>query len=99
MKLYTQSIHFDADTKLLDFISKKTSKLDTFHDKILNGEVFLRIDNDSQQENKIVEIKINVPGHHFFAKEKAKTFEAATDEVVETLKNQIKKYKEKTKEH
>lgn len=99
MKLYMQSIHFDADNKLLDFISKKISKLDTFHDKILNGEVFLKIDNDSQQENKIIEIKLNIPGHYFFTKEKAKTFEAATDEVFENLKTQIVRYKEKALEH
>lgn len=95
MKLITQSIHFDADQKLLDFIDKKTSKLETFHDKIIDGEVFLKVDKDHHQENKIAEIKINIPGHSFFAKERSKTFEAAVDEAIEALKSQLKKHKEK----
>ncbi|TAG52731.1 MAG: ribosome-associated translation inhibitor RaiA [Cytophagales bacterium] len=99
MKLNIQSIHFDADQKLLEFIEKKAAKLDTFHEKIIDGEVFLKVDKDSQQENKIVEIKVNIPGHHFFVKEKSKSFEAATDEAVETLKLQIKKHKEKVLMH
>jgi putative sigma-54 modulation protein len=95
MKLNIQSIHFDADKKLLDYIDKKATKLETFHDRIIDGEVFLKIDKDQHQENKIIEIKINIPGHSFFAKEKSKTFEAAADEAVEALKSQIKKHKEK----
>lgn len=96
MKLNIQSIHFDADEKLLEFIQKKATKLQTFHDKIIDGEVFLKLDKDSHQENKVVEFKINVPGHHFFVKEKSKSFEAGTDEAIETLKIQIKKHKEKS---
>jgi putative sigma-54 modulation protein len=99
MKLQMQSIHFDADQKLLDFIQKKTDKLETFYDKIIDGEVFLRVDKDHNHENKIIEIKINIPGTSLFVKEKSKTFEAATDEAVEGLKAQLKKYKEKHIEH
>ena len=75
MKLQIQSIHFDADQKLLEFVNKKSLKLETFHDKIIDGEVFLKVDKDQHQENKIAEIKINIPGHSFFAKERSKTFE------------------------
>ncbi|MFL5729354.1 MAG: HPF/RaiA family ribosome-associated protein, partial [Cytophagaceae bacterium] len=45
MKLQMQSVHFDADKKLLEFIQKKMDKLDTFYDKILDGDVILRLDN------------------------------------------------------
>jgi putative sigma-54 modulation protein len=95
MKLQMHSIHFDADQKLLDFIQKRTDKLETYYDRIIDGEVFLRLAKDEQKENKIVEIKINIPGNQFFAKEKAGTFEAATDNAVEGLRRQIKKHKEK----
>jgi putative sigma-54 modulation protein len=97
MKLQMQSIHFDADKKLLEFIEKKTSKLDTFYDRITNGEVFLKLDKDTTaHENKVVEIKIYLPGGSLFVKEQSNTFEAATDVAVEALKSQLKKYKEKT---
>ncbi len=95
MKVIIQSIHFDADKKLLDFIQKKVDKLDQYYDSILGGEVFLRLDKSTSQDNKIVEIKINVPGTDLFAKKQSKTFEEATDEVVEALKSQIIKKKAK----
>ena len=53
MKLRMQSVHFDADIKLLDFIQKKADKLDTFYDRIIDGEVILRLNKDSdKKENK-----------------------------------------------
>ena len=95
MKLQMHSIHFDADRKLIDFIQKKADKLDTFYDQIIDGEVFMRIDKNDNKSNKIVEIKMNVPGKQFFAKNQSDSFEAAADEAVEGLRRQIKKYKEK----
>lgn len=95
MKLQMHSIKFDADTKLLDFIQKKADKLDTFYDRIIDGEVFLRLEKDDSRENKIVEIKLNLPGEQLFAKTKSKSFEAAADDAVEALRRQIKKFKEK----
>lgn len=95
MKLQMHSIHFDADRKLIDFIQKKADKLDTYYDRIVDGEVFMRLDNHEKKENKIVEIKMNVPGKTLFAKHQSESFEAATDEAVEALRRQIKKFKEK----
>ncbi|MFY8037589.1 MAG: ribosome hibernation-promoting factor, HPF/YfiA family [Cyclobacteriaceae bacterium] len=94
MKLQVHSIHFDADTKLIDFIQKKVDKLETFYDRVVDGEVFLRINNEGV-ENKTVEIRVKVPGSQLFAKEQARSFEAATDLATEALRNQIKKFKEK----
>jgi len=93
------SIHFDADQKLIEFIQKKTDKLDTFFDRIIGGEVFLRLDKNGQKENKLVEIKINIPGNQLFAKENGSSFEAATDEAVEALRRQLQKFKEKQLAH
>ena len=98
MKLQMYSIHFDADQSLLDFIQSKLNKLDTFYDRIVDGEVFLRLDNNNVN-NKIVEAKIFVPGSTLFTKAESTTFEIATDEVLATLTRQIKKYKEKTLAH
>lgn len=95
MKLQMHSIHFDADRKLIDFIQRKADKLDTYYDQIIDGEVFLRLDKNDNNENKLVEIKLNVPGKQFFAKTQADSFEAASDDAIEGLRRQIKKYKEK----
>jgi len=95
MKLQMQSLQFVADRKLIDFIQKKTEKLDTYCDQIIDGEVIMKLDKNDKAENKIVEIKLNVPGRQLFAKHQAESFESATDEVVEGLRRQIKKYKQK----
>lgn len=93
MKLQIQSIHFDADKKLLDFIQKKLDKLDTFHDRITGGDVYLKVENE--EPNKSVNIKLFLPGTSIMAKEQGNSFEEATDLAVETLKRQLKKQKEK----
>jgi putative sigma-54 modulation protein len=97
MKLQVHSIHFNADRKLVDFIRKKINKLETFYDRLVDGEVFLRLNNEGI-ENKTVEIKLRVPGSQLFAIEKARSFEAAADEATNALTMQLKKFKTKIKE-
>ena len=79
MKIRVQSIHFNADTKLLDFIQEKVDKLVHFYDQIISGEVFLKLDKSDDTQNKIVQIKIMLPGNDIIAKEQRKTFEEAMD--------------------
>jgi putative sigma-54 modulation protein len=95
MKITVQSIRFNADKKLLEFIQKKVDKLDTFYDHIINGEVYLKLENVEDEANKITEIKLLLPGNQIFAKEQCKTFEEATDLAVECLRKQIEKHKQK----
>ncbi|HWW40186.1 MULTISPECIES: ribosome hibernation-promoting factor, HPF/YfiA family [Pedobacter] len=97
MKIRVQSIHFNADKKLLDFIQRKVDKLDQFFDQIISGEVYLKLENVDDEANKISEIKLIVPGGTLFAKEQCKTFEEATDLSIESLKKQITKHKDKTR--
>ncbi|HEU5146640.1 MAG TPA: ribosome-associated translation inhibitor RaiA [Chryseosolibacter sp.] len=94
MKLQVHSIHFDADQKLVKYIQKKVDKLETFYDRLVDGEVFLRLNNEGT-DNKTVEIKIRVPGGQIFAIEKARSFEAATDIATDALRMQLKKFKAK----
>ena len=94
MRLQVHSIHFDADKKLIDFIQKKVDKLETFYDRLVDGEVFLRLNNEGA-DNKTVEIKLKVPGSQLFAIEKARSFEAATDLATEALRIQLVKFKAK----
>jgi putative sigma-54 modulation protein len=95
MKITVQSIRFNADKKLLDFIQKKVDKLDTFYDQIISGEVYLKLENVEDEANKITEIKLLLPGNQIFAKEQCKTFEEGTDLAVEGLRKQIEKHKQK----
>ncbi len=97
MKVTIQSIHFNADVKLLDFIQRKVDKLDQHFDQIISGEVYLKLENVEDEANKITEIKLIVPGGTMFVKQQCKTFEEATDLGVEMLIKQISRHKEKTR--
>src|SRR5689334_21518037 len=96
MKIKVQSIHFDADQKLVTYVQRKLDRLETFFDRMVDGEVFLRLNNEGIQ-NKTVEIKLNIPGTQLFAKEQGRTFEAATEHATEALRSQIQKFKTKIK--
>ena len=68
MKVSIQSVNFNAASNLLHFAEKKVASLAKFHDKILKAEVFFKLDNSSDKENKITEIKINIPGNELIVK-------------------------------
>ncbi|MAR68095.1 MAG: ribosomal subunit interface protein [Crocinitomicaceae bacterium] len=95
MSTTVQSIHFDADKDLVNFIEGKVSKLNQFYDRIIDSEVYLKVDKNASNENKIAEIKVAIPGKELFAKKQCKTFEEATDLAVEALRRQIRKHKGK----
>ena len=99
MKVNTQSVNFSADRKLIDFIQKKMDKLDQYYDKVIKSDVFLKVENTSSKENKIFEVRLNVPGDSFVVKKICKTFEEGADAAVGSLERQLKKRKEKIRSH
>ncbi len=96
MNIQINSLHFDADKKLEDFIEKKISKVIDKNDMVTSVDVTLRLDNSQDKENKISEIKIFAKGGDFFSKKQCSSFEESTDLAVEALRRQLKKHKEKT---
>lgn len=96
MTINIQSLHFDADKKLLGFIDEKVNKLTQFYENIVSAEVMLRIDKADDNKNKIAEIKLLIKGNEMFAKKQCDTFEEATDLAVAALKTQLQKHKEKS---
>ena len=96
MNVNIQTVHFDADQKLIDYVKQKLEKLTQFHDRIINVDVFLKLDNVVHTiKDKIAEIRVHVPRADFFVKSSSKSFEASFDEAFESLVNQIKRKKEK----
>jgi putative sigma-54 modulation protein len=98
MNIKLNSIGFDPDKKLVQFVNKKVEKLETFYEKIVGTEVFLSLSNSTTGVNKVSKIKIDIPGDSLFAEKEAASFEEATDLVVEALRRQLKKHKEKERE-
>jgi putative sigma-54 modulation protein len=95
MKTNIQSVHFDADVKLINFIEEKVSKLNSLTDQVISSDVTLRLEKSGDNNNKIAEIKLLVPGTDLFAKKQCSTFEEAVDLACDALKTQIKRHKEK----
>ncbi|GAB4029490.1 hypothetical protein GCM10028809_20110 [Spirosoma gilvum] len=91
------AVKFTADQSLFDFIQAKLDKLDTFYDRIIGGEVFLRLEGaDSNKiKEKIVEVRLMLPGKEIFVKEHDKSFESATDRVMDVLKDKLVRCKQK----
>jgi putative sigma-54 modulation protein len=99
MNVNIQSLHFDADIKLVDFIKEKLAKLERFHDRIHGAEVVLRLEHDGEKrENKVVEIRLDVPGNDFFAKRQGKLFEEAATEAIDALRSQVERSKERPRQ-
>jgi putative sigma-54 modulation protein len=97
MKVIISSVHFKSDAKLEDFIREKITKVSSLFDGVISSEVTLKVDQSTTQENKIADVRIIIPGNDLFAKKQAKTFEEAIDNVVDALKKQITRHKEKVK--
>jgi putative sigma-54 modulation protein len=96
MDVKIQSVHFDSDEKLLDFIRKKLEKINTFHDRITKVDVFLKLDNVVHNlKDKIVELRVHVPKRDFFVKASSKSFEESFDNAYLSLVNQLKRQKQK----
>ena len=96
MNVNIQSVHFDADEKLVDYVTRKLEKLNTFHDRILKVDLFLKLDNVVHViKDKVVEIKVHVPRHDFFVKTSSKSFEESFDNAMDSIISQIKRKKDK----
>ena len=98
MEIKINAVGFSASSQLEDFIQKKISKLDKYHDGIIGSEVTLKLEKDDNLENKVVEVLLNVKGQEVFAKKNAKKFEEAVDELYDEVKRQLVKIKEKERE-
>ena len=96
MNVNIQTVRFDADARLVEYINRKLEKLATFHDRIIKVSVFLKLDNVVHTiKDKIAEIRVHVPRHDFFVKSTSKSFEASFEEALESMVNQIKRKKQK----
>ena len=98
MDIKINTVHFTADQKLVDHINKKMNKLGQFFDRIVGAEIFLRLENVHDDDNKVAEVKLLIPGDDLFVKKQSKTFEEAINKASESLTRQVTKYKEKRKE-
>ena len=97
MNVQIQSVKFDADKKLVEFVNAKMTKLDRFAERATSADVILKLDKDHEKGNKFATITLHMPGEDMVAEHRARAFEEAIDEAIDALKRQIEKFKEKVK--
>lgn len=95
MKVNIQSVRFDADKRLIEFVENKMSKLDRFAERATGADVILKLDKDHEKGNKVATVTLHLPGNDLVAEEQAKSFEEAVDCAIDALKRQIEKAKAK----
>lgn len=96
MNVNLQAVHFDADAKLVNYVTTKSQKLGNFHDRIIKVDVFLKLDNIVHTiKDKVVEIQVYVPRQKIFVKASSKSFEESFDSALYSAINQIKRKKGK----
>jgi len=97
MKVNAQSVNFNADKELILFVQTRLNKLENFYDKVISSDVYLKVQKTSGKENKIVEIKLNVPKNNYIVKKQCKSFEEAIDSACNSLERKLIKIKEKNR--
>ena len=98
MEIRIQSIHFDATEKLQAFIEKKVAKLEKSFEDIQKVEVQLKVAKPATALNKVTSITVTVPGGSpIFVEKTCDTFEEGIDQAVDSMKVQLTKFKEKTR--
>jgi putative sigma-54 modulation protein len=95
MKPTIQSVHFDADKKLIQFVEDKIAKLTQFYEGIIGVGVILKLDKSSDNANKIAEIKVKISGKELFSERQCSSFEEAVDLSADAIRTQLLKEKEK----
>jgi len=94
MVVQFHAVNFKADAKLKTFIDKRLEKLERFYGRILEAEVFLKVENTKQKSNKLTEIKLVVPKGKLLVRKFARTFEQSVDQGVHALERMVKKKKQ-----
>lgn len=95
MEIKIQSVHFDADQKLIDFVNAKMAKMERFAEDVTAADVTMRLDKDIENGNKVVVARLAVSGPDLIAEARAKSFEEAIDLAIEALKKQAEKHRNK----
>ena len=94
MNININAVKFKTSEKLEDFIRDKVGKLERANDEIMDAEVTLKLDKPESEHNKIVDIRIALRGNDAFASKRADSFEEATLECVDAVKNQLQRRKD-----
>ena len=99
MEIKIQSIHFDATEQLEAFIQKKVAKLEKSYEDIQKVEVQLKVVKPATAQNKEASLLVTIPGTSLHVEKVSDTFEESIDLCVDSMKVQLQKNKEKSRNY
>jgi len=95
MQLKTTGHHVEITPALKDYLKGKFERIERHFDNLTDVQCILTVEKLRHK----AEAKINVSGSTLFAESVADDMYAAIDSLVDKLDRQIKKHKEKLKDH
>ncbi len=95
MQINITGHHVDITPALRAYVEEKLERLERHFDNITNAHVILEIEKDRQK----AEATIHVSRGQVYADSEDENMYAAIDSLVDKLDRQIKKHKEKLKDH
>jgi putative sigma-54 modulation protein len=93
MNITISSPHLVITSALEEQVKKKFTHISKMFDRIESCDVLLKKEENDKWKKYIAEARLLVPGKTLFATERAKTFEIALDELVDDIKQQLRRYK------
>jgi len=98
MKIEIQA-PWEVNKHLRNTIHEKVEKFATYADRIVHTNVFLKLKEHNDPVNdKIVEIRVSLPGPYIFAEGTGDSYEKAVTNAAEKIRKQLVKRKEKLQE-
>ncbi len=95
MQIELTGHHIEITESLRNYVTEKMEKLERHFDKVSNTHVILRVEKNTQK----AEATVHMSGHDIFAESHQADMYASIDSLVDKLDRQVKKHKEKIKNH
>lgn len=99
MKVNVHAVNLNVDRKLIGYVQDRLNRLEKYYDRVVNSDVYFKLDNTNEKQNKIAEIKIVVPGDEFIVKKQCKSFEEAVELAADSMERLLMKRKQKIRTH
>ena len=95
MQINLTGHHIEITDSLRSYVKEKMGKLERHFDKVSNTHVILSVEKDTHK----AEATVHMSGNDIFAEAHEPDMYASIESLVNKLDRQVKKYKEKLKNH
>jgi putative sigma-54 modulation protein len=95
MKINIQGVGVSPRQELQEMINDKLNKLDRLSDRITEARVTLRVEKAETHDNKVMEVRLGLPGNDIFVKKQGDSFEELVQKTTDVLARELKEWKEK----